>query len=65
MLPGDSETRRRIGIAATVVGLVVLGAFVFFGDRLFDGSVLVWAVFGVAVALTAVGIALIRIADRG
>ena len=61
---GDSGTRRRVGIAANVVGLVGLGAFVLFGDRLFDGSALAWVAFGVAVVLTALGIALIRTADR-
>jgi hypothetical protein len=65
MDPGDTETRRRVGIAANAVGLVLLGAFVLFGDSLFGETVVGWVTFGVAVVLTTLGIALIRTADDG
>lgn len=61
---GDSATQRRVGIAANAVGLVLLGTFIFFGSRLFEEGVVAWATFAVAVVLTGLGIALIRISDR-
>ncbi|MEF8783650.1 MAG: hypothetical protein V5A39_09025 [Haloarculaceae archaeon] len=61
---GDSATQRRVGIAANAVGLVLLGAFILFGNRLFGAGVVGWVTFAVAVVLTGLGIALIRISDR-
>lgn len=61
---GDSATQRRVGIAANAVGLALLGAFILFGSRLFEEGIVAWVTFAVAVVLTGLGIALIRIADR-
>lgn len=66
---GDStELARRKQVAAIVAGALAVGAFTAMastGGRLFEGNSPAWRVVGIAVAVAAVAIALIRIARRG
>jgi hypothetical protein len=61
---GDPTSRRHIGIAANAVGLVLLLGFLLVGPRAFGTPALAWGTFLVGVALTAVGIAMLRMGTR-
>lgn len=60
----DPATQRRVGLVANAVGLVLLAAFIAFGNRLFDDATLGWVTFGVAVVLTGLGIILLQLSNE-
>ncbi len=64
MVPGDSATHRRTGLAVTVVGLGLLLAFLL-GWTGVEDTLLSWAVFLAGILLTAGGTTLIRLSEAG
>lgn len=60
----DPATKRRAGIAANAVGLLLLLVFIVFGPSVFDDSVVAWGTFLVGVVLTALGIALLKLSGE-